>query len=234
MIDAGSSPNDVPRVAPQIVHDTAPALGWYSDHILFHRIWNRTALSRRDRSVVTVSALIACNHYAQLTGHLNRALDHGVTPDELPELVTHLAFTCGWPNAMSAMKVLREVLSSRGISAERPEQPTGSPIDLSRTCELADAGSIAALLEAELGQIVEDDLGVRPILAPRDRALANLTVMIATGDMAALSLALDRALQYGLSSKELAEVVLHLGYYTGIAKARQAATIIDSRIGALS
>jgi 4-carboxymuconolactone decarboxylase len=214
----------VPPVAPQTVHDTAPALGWYSDHILFNRIWNRPGLVRRDRSIVTVTALIAGGHFAQLTGHLNRALNHGLTPDEIVELVTQLAFTCGWPNAMSAVKVVREVFPDREIPLERTAQPTGCAVVPD---DSAASSTMAALVEEQVGQIVDGDVLLRPLLAARDRALATVTALVVAGPDAALPDAAAHALATGLTRAELAETVLHLSYYAGIHRARHAATILD-------
>lgn len=94
----------------QLVGDIAPKLADLTDEVLFGDIWERPGLSKRDRSVVTVSALVALNRTEQLPFHIKRALENGVTKDELVELITHLAFYSGWPTAMSAMRVTKEVL----------------------------------------------------------------------------------------------------------------------------
>ena len=72
-------------------------------------MWQRPDLSPRDRSLITVAALVALGRDAQLTGHLQRALVNGLTRDELAEAITHLAFYAGWPTAMSATTVLAQV-----------------------------------------------------------------------------------------------------------------------------
>ena len=84
----------------------APKLAQLSDDILFGDIWNRQELSKRDRSIVTVAALVALYRLEQLPFHLNKALDHGVTKEELSEIVTHLAFYAGWPAAASAVNLI--------------------------------------------------------------------------------------------------------------------------------
>jgi 4-carboxymuconolactone decarboxylase len=106
-----------PSVAPEDMHWVAPALAGYTDEVLFGDVWQRTDLSPRDRSLITLSALIVGGNTAQLTGHLNRALDNGVRPSEISALVTHLAFYSGWPNAVSALAVTRQVLEARGVTA---------------------------------------------------------------------------------------------------------------------
>lgn len=113
-----------PRVAPEDMRWVAPALAGYTDEVLFGEVWRQRDLSPRDRSMVTLSALIAGGHTAQLTGHLNRALDNGVKPMEIGALITHLAFYAGWPNAVSALGAARQILEARGISAaEMQVQP---------------------------------------------------------------------------------------------------------------
>ncbi len=109
--------DETPRVAPENMRWVTPALADYTDEILYGDVWRRTDLSLRDRSMVTVSALIAAGHTAQLTGHLNRALDNGVTPAEISGLITHLSFYTGWPNAVSALGIARPVLEGRGVTA---------------------------------------------------------------------------------------------------------------------
>ncbi|UED88069.1 carboxymuconolactone decarboxylase family protein [Streptomyces profundus] len=98
-----------PRIAPDLVRRTAPKLADLTDDVLFADLWQRPELSPRERSLVTVAALVALGRDAQLTGHLNRALDNGLTPGELAEAITHLAFYAGWPAAMSATGVLAQV-----------------------------------------------------------------------------------------------------------------------------
>lgn len=112
-----------PRVAPADMRWVAPALARYTDEVLFGEVWRRTDLSPRDRSMVTVSALIAGGHTAQLAGHLNRALDNGVKPAEIGAIITHLAFYSGWPDAVSALAIARQVLEARGITAEEMAAP---------------------------------------------------------------------------------------------------------------
>jgi 4-carboxymuconolactone decarboxylase len=98
-----------PRVAPELVRHHAPKLADLTDDVLFADIWQRPNLSPRERSLITVAALIALGRDAQLTSHLRRAVDNGLTPDELAEAITHLAFYAGWPAAMSATTILAQV-----------------------------------------------------------------------------------------------------------------------------
>jgi 4-carboxymuconolactone decarboxylase len=85
----------------------------YTTDILFNDLWLRPDLAPRDRSLVTVSALIASGQFAQLSGHLTRAMDNGLTRPEAAEAITHLAFYVGWPNVFSALPVAKEVFEKR-------------------------------------------------------------------------------------------------------------------------
>src|SRR2546429_9444421 len=83
------------------VRTLAPKLIDLSEKVLFGDVWERPGLSKRDRSLITCAALVALNRTEQLKGHLERALNNGVTPDEIGELITHLAFYGGWPGGMA-------------------------------------------------------------------------------------------------------------------------------------
>ena len=91
------------------IGDFAPKLAALTDDVLFEDVWNRPGLLARDRSLITVAALIAGGDAAQLRFHLGRAVENGVTETELIEAITHLAFYAGWPKAMTALTVAREV-----------------------------------------------------------------------------------------------------------------------------
>jgi 4-carboxymuconolactone decarboxylase len=99
--------------AQQLMGDIAPKLAELTDNVLFGDVWARPQLSRRDRSLVTVSALIAMNRPDQLRSHLVLARENGLTEEELVEAITHLAFYSGWPNAVTAVSVAREVFAKK-------------------------------------------------------------------------------------------------------------------------
>jgi len=102
-----------PSPAQQLIGDTAPKLVELTDQVLFGDIWLRPELSPRDRSLVTVATLTALYRLEQLPGHLRRALDNGLTPEELAEAITHLAFYAGWPSAMSAITALKAIVEEK-------------------------------------------------------------------------------------------------------------------------
>lgn len=102
-----------PRPSQAAIGDFAPKLAELTDDVLYGDVWERTELSKRDRSLVTVAALIAMNRPDQLRSHLVRARENGVTREELIETITHLAFYSGWPNAVTAIAVAREVFEKK-------------------------------------------------------------------------------------------------------------------------
>ena len=97
--------------AQRAIGDFAPKLAEVTDDVLFGDVWERTQLSKRDRSFATCAALIALGKTEQMEFHFPRALENGVTGEELVELITHLAFYVGWPGAMSALTRARKTLA---------------------------------------------------------------------------------------------------------------------------
>jgi 4-carboxymuconolactone decarboxylase len=108
-----AAPSGQPTPAQRIMGDFAPKLAQLTDDVLYGDVWARPQLSPRDRSLVTISALIAMNRPDQLRSHLARARDNGVTEEEIVESITHLAFYAGWPSAVTAVTVAREVFAKK-------------------------------------------------------------------------------------------------------------------------
>ncbi|MEV7110991.1 carboxymuconolactone decarboxylase family protein [Streptomyces anulatus] len=100
--------------AQQAIGDITPKLANLTDQVLFGDVWERPGLSPRDRSLVTVTALIALYRSDQLGFHLKLAMDNGLTKEELSEAITHQAFYAGWPNAMGAAGQLKAILADAG------------------------------------------------------------------------------------------------------------------------
>jgi len=100
-----------PSAVEKMIGDFAPKLVDLTDRVLFGDVWERPELSKRDRSLATVAALIALNRPDQLRFHLSKAVENGVRKEELIEVITHLAFYSGWPNAMSAIMIAKELFS---------------------------------------------------------------------------------------------------------------------------
>ena len=100
--------------APASVESVSPALAHYTRTALFDGVWKRPGLSPRDRSLVTVASLVSQYRSNELPFHLKKALENGVSRDELIELVTHLAFYSGWPTASTALAIARRVFEEAG------------------------------------------------------------------------------------------------------------------------
>ena len=95
------------------VEEVAPHFAELSTNVLFGDVWERPGLSKRDRSLITVAMLTALYRSGQLPGHINRALDNGVTKEEIGEVITHVAFYAGWPTAANAADIIKEVFDQR-------------------------------------------------------------------------------------------------------------------------
>lgn len=107
--------SDKPTTPRNPYSDVAPALGDLTDAVLFGEVWERPGLSKRDRSLITVATLVAGYRTNELPFHLKRALENGVTRDELAEVLTHLAFYAGWPAANTAVTIARQVFQETGV-----------------------------------------------------------------------------------------------------------------------
>jgi 4-carboxymuconolactone decarboxylase len=106
--------SDKPAAPRNPFADIAPALAHYTDDVLFGDVWKRTELSPRDRSLVTVACLVALYRTNEMPFHIKRALENGVTREELIEAITHLAFYAGWPTAATAIPIARKVFDEAG------------------------------------------------------------------------------------------------------------------------
>lgn len=107
------------RLSPDDVLRVAPALESYTQERLYGEVWTRPGLSLRDRSLITISALMARNQAGALTYYFNQALENGVRPHEISEIITHLAFYSGWGNAFGAVGAAKDVFAQRGIGADQ-------------------------------------------------------------------------------------------------------------------
>lgn len=204
------------------VQMVAPALDKYTQDRLLGEVWNRLGLSRRDRSVVTLAALIGRNQTIALPEHLKLALDHGVKPTEISEIITHLAFYSGWANAMAAVAVTKDVFAQRNIA---PDQlPAASPalLPLNEAAEADRARRVGDQFGAMFPGVVQyttdvlfRDLWLRPDLAPRDRSLVTISALIANGQVAQLTGHVPIGMNNGLTQPEIAEAVTHLAFYVG-------------------
>lgn len=200
----------------------SPALEHYAQTRLLGEVWKRPGLSPRDRSIITVTALIARNQTAEMAYYFDLALENGVKPSELSEVITHLAFHAGWGNAMSAVSVAKEVFHKREIRSD--ELPLAVPklLPMNETTEALRA----TMVEKQFGDVVPGvvqyttdvlfrDLWLRPDLAPRDRSLVTVSALIASGQVAQVPFHLNKAMDGGVTQVQASEVITHLAFYVG-------------------
>jgi 4-carboxymuconolactone decarboxylase len=200
----------------------APALARYTTATVLNGLWMRPQLSARDRSIVTLSALIARHHTVELPRHLRLALDNDVTPAEISEIVTHLAFYSGWANATAAASIAKTVFDERGIGADQVEPAQVDPLPLDEAAEAQRANTVEQLFGEVSPGLVEyttsvlfRDLWLRPGLAPRERSLVTVSALVANGQAAQIPYHLNRAMDNGLTKEQASEVLTQLAFYAG-------------------
>ncbi len=204
------------------VRSVSPALEYYTKTTLLDGLWKRPELSQRDRSVVTVAALIARIQSLEFRFHFGLALDNGVQPAELSEIITHLAFYAGWGNAMAAIAVAKDIFRERGIRVDQLPPAKGKLLPLNEETERQRAtqvagnfGTVAPGLVQATTDVLFRDLWLRPALAPRDRSLVTVSALIANGQTAQMPFHLNRAMDNGLTQSEASEVMHHIAFYAG-------------------
>ena len=214
--------NTLPAAVPTLedLRTVAPAFAKYTEGPLLNGLWKRPGLSPRDRSIITVSVLIARNQTIEMPYHFSLALDNGVKPSELSEIITHLAFYSGWANATSAVAVAKEVFAKRGIVSDQPAAGDLLPLDEAAEAQRAarveqDAGSVAPGVVQYTGDLLFRDLWLRPALAPRDRSLVTVSALVADGQTAQVTYHLNRAMDNGLTKEEASEMLTQLAFYAG-------------------
>jgi 4-carboxymuconolactone decarboxylase len=210
----------------------APGMAALTDDVLYGDVWRRPDLSPRDRSLVTITALMAMGKTTPLAGHLGRALDNGVLPSEASGLLAHLAVYCGWPSAVAALDAYEQVYTARkidtaGLRAESPRLPPHAG-DVARAKAVTkELGAFAPKFVQLTNDVVFDDLWRRSDLSPRDRSLVTIVALAAMGDDNQLEFYLRRGLESGLTREQLVEAVTHLGFYAGWVRATSAMTTIS-------
>lgn len=204
------------------VRVVAPALDRYGQDRIENTLWKRPGLSERDRCIITIAALITRGQTFALGHYAERALQSGVKPAEISEIVTHLAYYAGWPNAMAAVPPIGEVFARHHIGPEQLPAIAPPPLPIDEHAEAARAtmvqeqfGQVAPGLVEYTTDYLFKDLWLRPDLAPRDRSLITVAALIAAGQVAQIPYHLNRAMDNGLTRSEAAEVITHLAFYAG-------------------
>ncbi|CAE6796284.1 hypothetical protein R69746_04968 [Paraburkholderia aspalathi] len=200
----------------------SPALERYTNDVVLGDLWKRPQLSVRDRSVVTLSVLIARNQSAELPFYLDLALEGGLKPGEISEIITHLAFYSGWANATAAVKVTNAVFERHGITVAQLPPAAVDLLPLDEAAEARRESTVQQNFGAVSPGVVQftrdalfNDLWLRPGLAPRDRSLVTVSALVATGQVAQLTYHLNRAMDNGLSKAQASEVMTQLAFYAG-------------------
>ena len=138
---ASSSPSPTASVTLDDIRSVSSALEKYASGVVQEDLWTRPGLTTRDRSIVTVATLIARNQTIEMARHINLALDNGVKPAEISEIITHLAFYAGWSSANAAAPYVREAFARRGIGADQLPRAAPAPLPLDEAREAARAMS---------------------------------------------------------------------------------------------
>lgn len=204
------------------IRAVSPALAQYTVGPLWNGVWKRPELTPRDRSVVTVAALIARIQTIEMPYHFALALDNGVKPAELSEIITHLAFYAGWANALSAVAVAKEIFLRRRIGVDQLPPAKEKPLPLNEEAERRRAmqvsnnfGAVSPGLVQNTTDLLFRDLWLRPALAPRDRSLVTVSALVANGQTAQITYHLGRAMDNGLTQEQASEVLTQIAFYAG-------------------
>ena len=205
------------------VRAVSPALAKYTETTVLDNLWTRPELSTRERSIVTVSALVMRNQTISMLHYFNKALDSGVTPGEVSEIITHVAFYAGWPNALAAVAIVKDIFAQRGVGADQlaPVSPELLPIEqavpdeATRVAIVNDLRPICPGLMDYTDDVLYQEVWRRPGLAPRDRNLVTISALIAGGQTGALGFYLNRALAMGITKAQVSETLTQVAFYAG-------------------
>jgi 4-carboxymuconolactone decarboxylase len=210
------------RFSPEQVRSVAPALERDTQERLYGAVWNRPGLDKRDRSLVTMAALIARGQAPALGYYADQAIENGVAPREISESIVHLAYYSGWGNAMAAVGPVGEVFARRGIGTDQLPRNTPPSLPLNEAAEADRAKRVGDQFGALFPGVVQyttdylfRDLWLRPDLAPRDRSLVTISALIASGQVAQLTGHIPIGMNNGLTQGEIAEAMTHLAFYVG-------------------
>ena len=211
-----------PTKARDDIRAVAPALEKYRQGVVLGEVWKRPGLSGRDRSIVTLAALVTRNQTVEMPYYLTLALDNGVKPVEISELITHLALYSGWGNAMSAIAVTKDVFAERKIGADQLPPVSPSLLPLNEAAEADRSKRVGEQFGAVFPGVVQyttdvlfRDLWLRPGLAPRDRSLVTISSLVASAQVAQLTGHVNIGMNNGLTQAEIAEAITHLAFYVG-------------------
>ncbi|WP_156883618.1 carboxymuconolactone decarboxylase family protein [Salipiger mucosus] len=239
---SAASAQDASETLPSAIGQVAPALESYSTDGLVGSVWEDEALSMRDRALVTFAALMTRHETENLGPYVELALDAGVTPAELSETITHLAFYTGWGNATAAAEAMAPVYEERGITEDQLPATDPELLDYDEEAEASRQefvqstyGNVSQGVVDNTEQMLFLDLWRRPALEPRDRSLVTVAGLIAGGQPEQMTFHLNRAMDNGLSQEEAGAMLSHLAFYAGWPKVFSAMPVakdvFESRAG---
>jgi 4-carboxymuconolactone decarboxylase len=226
-------PTNKPTLISDDVLSVAPALQAYMQGDVVDGLWKRPQLSPRDRSIVTLSVLITRNQTLDLPFYLRLALDSGLKPAEVSEIVTHLAFYAGLGNASATIAIVKDVFGERGIGVGElpPANPRLLPLDeAAEATRAANVEKYTGLISPGLVQFTADvlflKLWLRPDLAPRDRSLVTVSSLMAAGHVAQITFHLNKAMDNGLTQEQAGEIIAQVAFYAGWPNAFSAVPVV--------
>lgn len=210
----------------------SPRLAHYIEKLIYGEIWERPGLNLRDKSMVTCAVLIAMNQPALFASHAARALDDGLLPRELSEMVTHLGIYCGLPTAALAVAELDALYARRGVGQEDVVQLSLPPLTSDPDMEVrrkavlqSSIGKVSPPLAHYSNELLFGDLWLHPELAPRDRSLVTLAAIWAMGLEPLLDYQFARAFDNGVTDAEVSDALIHCAFYIGWPRAMAAAMV---------
>lgn len=218
--------------APTGTYDGSPYLGQIRNTYVYDDIWERPGLSARDRSMITVAVNQALYATNELRLHMGRALDNGVTPAEISEIIAHTLWYSGFPTGVNAARVAAAIFEERGLPASpigvNPRQPPVDP-----ELEFPDSYHQTPYLRDLLNQVLYAETWTREELSPRDRSMVTVAVATALYASAEIRYHVGRALDNGVTQDEIGEVITHVTFYsgfpTGVNAARVTAGVFETR-----
>ncbi|TNH04365.1 carboxymuconolactone decarboxylase family protein [Testudinibacter sp. TR-2022] len=211
-------------VSPADVAAVSPTLAAFTGSAIVNNLWQRQGLSTHDRCVITVAALIARAQTAGMAHYFNKAMDNGVSAEEMSEIVLHMAFYAGWSNAFNAVIILKDIFAERGIDAAKLPVLHPEPLPLAQA--LPDNDFFMGLIDQNIRpfapgladfstDLLYHHVWQRPGLSVRDRNLISITALIVQGLRDFLGVYMARGIQQGISRTEMGEVITHLAFYAG-------------------
>lgn len=200
----------------------SPALKKFTEDDVLGKLWSRSGLSRRDRSIVTLAAVITRSQTPELGSQLDLALNHGVGAGEISEIITHLAFYAGWGNAIAAVLPAKEAFSRHQIDGASLPQIDDVLLPLDEQAEAQRVTFVKSTFGTTSPGVVTNttdylfrNLWLRPALVPRDRSLITVSALVAAGQVAQIPYHLNRAMDNGLTQEQASEVLTQLAFYAG-------------------